>query len=136
MSLDMKLYRICHIVSQIKWCAWVIVVVGQGREGGLDHGAQEPEETPAMMVSLAVAEVDRAVWLLTQEQEQVSVVFSPFNIRSKYIKMNLLFLVLFSASALVCISFEFSSVSLSSAILESDSMDVLFWTVFAFNLPD
>ena len=79
-----------------------------------------------MMVSLAVAEVDRAVWLLTQEQEQVSVVFSPFNIRSKYIKMNLLFLVLFSASALVCISFEFSSVSLSSAILESDSMDVLF----------
>ena len=67
-------------MSQIRYRAWVVVVVGQGREGGLDHGAQKPEETPAMMVRLAVAEVDRAVWLLTQEQEKVSVVFSPSNI--------------------------------------------------------
>ena len=72
-----------------------------------------------MMVSLAVAEVDKAVWLLTQEQEQVSVGFSQFN--NQNIKKNLLFLVLFSAGAVVCISFEFTSVSLSSARLESDS---------------
>ena len=77
-----------------------------------------------MMVSLAVAEVDKAVWLLTQEQEQVSVGFSQFN--NQNIKKNLLFLVIFSAGAVVCISFEFTSVSSSSARLENDSMDVFF----------
>ena len=47
--------------------AWVIAVgVGQGGEGGLDCRGQETQQTAAV-VSLAVAEVDKAVRLLTQE---------------------------------------------------------------------
>ena len=53
--------------QQMPGLAWIIVVgVGQGGESGLDCRGQETQETAAV-VSLAVAEMDEAVRLFTQE---------------------------------------------------------------------
>ena len=48
----------------------------QGGESGLDCGAKEAQEAAAMM-TLAMAEVNQAVRLLTQEKEQVSACREP-----------------------------------------------------------